>query len=322
MQLNEFSLPYSPEDIIDANLREIAERAGAVWEQDMAHLGEFAAELARGALPDADLVQTLCEHKPRSQFSSTAPQGIFSETRAKLLDTSRHVYVCKELNRILQADAPFPPEAFFEEVEQLGEDARGRIVYQRNRYADDAYLQFSELIAEPRVSYSHSFSGVCEDVYNGLCEYGILPLESSSEGQLTGFSRLIDKYDLKIAATCDIRATDGIRYTRFALLCRTPLPLHDAKDGEDRFFEFSHPLDAEPSAASILSAAALCGLSLYRLDCRAGIEESENNRAVHYVFRAGGKGLSAFLLYLAMAAPRYRPTGIYIHLNEKEQEHG
>ncbi len=322
MQPNEFSRPYSPEDIIDANLREIAERAGAVWEQDMAHLGELAEEIARGAIPDADFIQTLTEHKPRSHFQTADPRNTFAAARMRLLDTTRQVFVCKELNRILDADTALIPELFFEDAEPITEEARGRIAYQHSSYADDAFLCFSKLLPTPRASYAHSFGAVCEDVYNGLCEYGILPLESSSEGQLTGFSRLIDKFDLKIAATCDISATDGIRYTKFALLCRSLNPMQEQQAEKKCFFEFSNPLNTEPSASSILSAAALCGLTLHRLDCRAGDEESEPERAVHYVFQTEAETLPPFLLYLAMSAPSYRPTGIYIHLNEKDKEHG
>ncbi len=311
--MNEFS-SYLPEDIIGANLREAAERSDMIWEQESAHLRELALELTSDTAHGAELFRTLAEH--RLQKAAPPPSApAYSRTRARLLSCMRNVFLCLELRRETEAHTPLLPENFFPEAEEVGDGARGRIVYQRSSYADDAYLRFAALLDEPRACYAHSFTGVCEDVYNGLCEFGLLPLESSSEGQLTGFSRLIDRYDLKIAATCDILATDRLRRTKFALLRKDTVPFPAPTETVEHFFEFSSPLGADPSSAELLGAAALCGLTLHRMDCRAPDENSpEEERRVHYVFRTDRGDLTAFLLYLSMEAPSCRPTGIYFHL--------
>ncbi len=313
--MNEFST-YSPEDIILANLREVSLRGDMIWEQQAAHLRELADELARDGA--GDLFHSLSEHDSYGLCNPVPPDfsPAFFEKRSSMQKTLQQVFLCRTLVKKSFEKEPLVPENFFPEVESIVPDAMGRIAYQRNSYADSAYLRFAEQIPSPRARYAHSFSGVCEDVYNGLCEFGLLPLESSSEGPLTGFSRLIDRYELKIVATCDIPATDGLRYTKFALLRRDLIPPSEHKERYSRYFEFSTSMSKSPDAAEILNAAALCSLSLCRLDCRA-VSDTDEERRMHYVIGIDGGDLIAFLLYLSMAAPHYRPTGIYYHIKDK-----
>ena len=149
--------------------------------------------------------------------------------------------------------------------------ARGRISYMKSVLADKAYLRFSGLMPDCRFSEAHSFVDACEDVFNGLCQFCLLPLEVVGEGRLTAFSRLIVTYDLTIAAACDLTTPtpEGSRVTRFGLLCRETggsclLPFFPGT--EVRYVELLHTTPVSPSLTDLLTAAEFCGLYPVRAD--------------------------------------------------------
>lgn len=167
---------------------------------------------------------------------------------------------------------------------KMAPSVRGRIAYMRSAFADSAYLRFSQALPEIgiRAVEAHSFVDACEEVFNGLCEYCILPLESAEQGHLVAFSRLIIKYHLYIVAACDMENTalsaDGRHATRFGLLRRqtdadadprlapalcpalhTSLPTH-------RLALLHATPGGVPSLSDLLCATDFCGLSLCRTD--------------------------------------------------------
>ena len=105
-----------------------------------------------------------------------------------------------------------------ESEEPISEDASERIAYLKNSYNDAAYIQFAALFSSPRAAYFASVSDVCENVYNGSCEYCILPVETSVDGKLLSFYETILKYNFKINAVYDLQSENG--YTRYALLSK------------------------------------------------------------------------------------------------------
>ena len=285
---------YSPTDIIAANLRESAERTEALREQEWAHLCELAEELTQEK-SFSSLLSSLPDHR--------LPHG--------------SVRLCQAIAAKLSAQKSFPVGAFFADAEALTEDSpdANRIIYQKSGYTDEAYLSLSTLLENPQAHYAHSFHASCEAVYNGEYEYCILPVESTAEGELGTFSRLIERYDLKIAASCEIYAGASARTTRFSLLRRKLLPITDAP-GATYFFECSLPLGSSPTVSEFLGAAQTCGLELYRINTLPQFG-SEPSLAAHAVFVTDNAELRAFLLYLAMEAPHYTPIGFYPHLTKK-----
>jgi len=305
---------YSPESAIEENLRESALRMEMLSEQEISHLREFAEEITAdcteypdwiASLPDSILPTARLLSKPLKQNAGSL------EGMHPLHRVWQSVILCGEIKKLLAEKNLLTPRFFFLEMNDATPPETCRVAYQRNSYSDSAYLQFSKLLQDPRVSYSHSFLSACEDVYNGICEYCILPVESSSEGQLNSFSRLIERYDLKITATCEVMAgNDAAKITRFALLSRSLTV--SFQTGKEAFFEFATPPGVSPSEASILSAAELCGLTLYRLD---SLPASEPHKfSTHYLFKTKNADLYTFLIYLAMEVPHYDMIGIYSHL--------
>jgi len=309
-------LAYSPEDIIAANLNETDGRINRLCEQETAHLRELAAEIASDTLQISELIASLPDHRPPASPWGEIPEETrpMIEQLCRMREVWKHVCLCTEIDRQLNGRGRLSISDFWEETDELEHTARGRIVYQRNSYADGAYLRFAASVSDARAVYTHNFETVCEEVVRGNCEYCILPLENSAEGPLNSFARLIDRYGLKISATCDVPTTDGSRITRFALLCRSLSAVPEDAPNARRFFDFTLPVDGSPRQESVLYAATACGLVCNRIDSRVHRDGGVTQPVTQFSFFADHGNLRAFLLYLSMEAPHYTPVGYYAHL--------
>ncbi len=308
---------YSPEGVIFENLGELTERLDILEEQEMAHLRELAIEVAQSD-DLSDLLSSLHYYRISPSVAPTTnllPNAELLLHSRRLLGARQCMFFCQALYEELRSRDSLLP-SFFPDADEVVQHAAARIVYQRSSYTDDAYLAFASLIPGARAAYAHSFPVACEDVYNGHCEYCILPLENAVEGELIGFAKLIAQYDLKIAACCDIVGADTARRTRFALLRRNILPLLHKSIEENRFFRFSIPSELSASMADILSAANFFGLSFLSANTLP-IDKEETKTHFNLTFSIGDGSLYPFLLYLATVAPQYTPIGIYTHLKQK-----
>ena len=308
---------YSPEDAIVSNLGETSRRLDIILEQELSHLEELAEEIAN--VGDVSvIIQTLPDRRPPS---FPLEETVLPESRPLLSlskaaqQTVRSVLLCRALHRKLAKRKHNLGKLFWEETEELPTESKSRISYQKSGYADSAFLQLTGKLPNARAVYAPSFGAACEEVYNGQSEYCILPIENSSEGQLLSFYRLIERYELKIALSCDIRSGESGRSTRFALLGRNLLPFfEDTK--QECIFEFSLPLGASPEPADLLLSAQLCGLSLRRISTLPA-EETGLPCSVFYSFLASSSEMDPFLLYLAMEAPQATHLGLYPHITKK-----
>ncbi len=308
---------YSPEGVIAENLQELTERADLLGEQEIAHLRELAIEIAQG-----DDLSDLLSSLPYYRITPTAPltniltnnSEQLSRSR-KLLESRQCMLLCGALYEELCNREPLLP-ALFPDAEEVAPHAIGRIVYQRNSYTDDAYLAFATLVPDARAAYAHSFHAACEDVFNGHCEYCILPIENAVEGELISFAKLIAQFDLKIAATCDIAGADASRKTRFALLRRNMLPILTPDTEKNGFFRLSIPSQSAALMAEVLSAASFFGLT-FLLANTLPIDKEGAMAYFNLTFDICGGDLYPFLLYLTTVVPQYIPIGIYSQIQQK-----
>ena len=120
---------------------------------------------------------------------------------------------CREVSLRVSAESVFPRY----EDNEYSPEITGKIAYIRNTYSDRAYTAFANEISRASALYYSSFRDICEEVFYGRCEYAILPIYTSSDGQLSSFRKLIFRYDLKIVLITDV-PTDNDSFTRFALL--------------------------------------------------------------------------------------------------------
>jgi len=219
---------------------------------------------------------------------------------------------CMSFLREITRNLSFP-DSFLslaeDNFEIFSKDKPAVISYVKNNYNDAAYLRFSELFSNAKVSYGASFDDICENVYNGISDYCILPIESVDAGKLFSFYSLIDKYDLKIFAVSDIDEGHTEKRTRYALLSRGNLIF--SQQVEKAYFEFSVIHDDSYDLTDILNAAKACSLGLYRIDT-IPVYYDDLAFKFYHVFELSGNDLIPFLIYIELRYPQFKPLGYYI----------
>ena len=186
-----------------------------------------------------------------------------------------------------------------------------KIVYVKNNFSDSAYVRFSKIFKNPKVAYRSSFEEICEDVYNAVGDYCILPIENSNGGKLFSFYSLIDKYELKIFAACDIYEPNSDHSTRYALLSRKNIAHSESKSTS--YFEFSIISDSGYDPSDMLRAAKKCSLRLFRIDT-ARVPYDDSKFEFYHVFEAHGRSAIPFIMYLNFKYPQHKNIGYYISI--------
>ncbi len=304
---------YSPREVIEGNLAENEERFLLNCEQGLAHLRELADLITEGhAAREDDFIPSLPDHSPRrcEPFADTPPilTAVISDA-ASMRAVRNSVFLCAAIRDNIGGDGAIPMSFFFRETSELTGDAAGRVSYQKSGYTDAAFLRFSASIPSLRAHYAPRFSAGCENVYNGVSEYCILPIETSQEGTLNSFFRLLDHYSLRIKAVCRIPTPDAAHTTRYALIGQTSTPITLNKRYA-HFFEFTLPLTGAPTVAEVLMAAQLAGLRLSLFSTLPPSDEGEAPK-VRFSFSTETGHLDTFLLYLAMEAPHHEVIGVF-----------
>ncbi len=321
--------------VILGNLARIGRRLDAEMGASIAQIYELAEAIGKDAAGDLDTVESILRALaaeppgPTDEPDPTAPDAPDAPVIAGMTE---RLGLCQRLilYRALaegtsQTIAPSPvtqagtPPA----TPPIASAAQGRIAYMPNAFADHAYLSFSRRLAAThggacRAAVFHSFVDACEEVYNGLCEYCILPLEHTADGKLTGFSRLIIKYRLYITAVCDVEnhTLTEASVTRFALLRRAsdaPV-LTFTTDPRPRHLELLHTTATAPSLTDVMVAATFCGLTLRRLDTLPAPERPDAPPPVCVVWdtsKASEADMTVFLTYVALEASEDRVLGMY-----------
>lgn len=309
------ALPFPADAVMGRNLGRLdADTAGAL-EARRAHLRELALSLAAERLPLEILLERLGGAAPDQRYrpDCLGENAHFVEAAFTGLSLVERIELCRMV--CAEVGGVLTPAAFFADDEPVAADARGIIAYLQNAFTDRAYRAFSGTMRHRvRSQYHDSYGAACEAVSNGSCEACILPIEHAQDGKLLGFYRLIDRYELKIVCTCDIAQANGVE-SRFALLKKSfTFPLPD--DALAYLFELSITRSTGHALGAVLDAAALCGLTVRRVDS-IPLAYAEDSFAYHTVLAMSDAGqLTPFLLHLALDVPQYEPIGIYAHIQE------
>lgn len=90
---------------------------------------------------------------------------------------------------------------------------------------EGAYSQIActKMFALPQIMYFGRFDGVFRAVENGMCRYGILPIENSSAGSVTEVYDLMEKFNCKIVRSLKLKI-------EHQLLSRPGVKLADVKE--------------------------------------------------------------------------------------------
>lgn len=322
-----------------ANLERLTARQCELDEVRVAHLFELADAICYDFDNDKDTVESILLSLRETSEDET-PFDRLRELAAT--DVTRHLALQERIciyRRIIWRMRSTAPSLPTQAPESLSYDAIGRIAYMKSNVAGKAYLKVSSYIENCRATEFYSLEDVCSKVSSGQCEYGLLPIESSEGGRLQSILRLIEKYDLKIAAVCDVSVRSGIDSpkTRFALLRRSMSRpeggglLGCIGSADDLLFDTSgtYRLElihrAEPDAplgfTDMLIAARACGLRLLRADTSGAALEDYydghyNGLGINTVFDISSSDLITFLWYIALEAPADTVLGIYKELSD------
>ena len=200
-------------------------------------------------------------------------------------------------------------------LENEGETENPRIAYMRNPYSDAAYNVFSKAVRGASVLYPSSFAAVCEEVYYGRAGYCILPYESSEDGVLPGFRRLISKYELRPLLTCPITTDTSVQSTtRFVLLSKNAARIDTDKlfygKNLSEYLKITIGGPQENAFDKVLGAASICGLKCTKTES-IPLPWDEGRYSSSLTFSLGTGDPVPFLLYLRLEVPESEIEGIY-----------
>lgn len=223
-------------------------------------------------------------------------------------DLSDRVTLCRMMARALDAECR---ETASYKLLEPGRDAAHdfdysiRIAYRKAYGADVAFEKFASVIPDASAVYRDSFAHVCDAVAVGDADMCILPYENTADGKLSGFYRLIESYELKIAASCMVRSNDRDDETRYLLLSPSLSGLSEISGITD--FELSL-VDRDGTAlGSLMAAASLLGVRIKSVDTfKSGEYTVFDVRS-----SADCERLDALILYLKMEAAEFSPLGLY-----------
>ena len=235
--------------------------------------------------------------------------AFFDKNRSNVLASLEKASMCEEFLKVFPNSAEYRKEIFFGPSEPYSDEASGRIEYIGNNYTDEAFRYFSSKLHASEALIVSSFNELCEDVYSGKSEYGILPIENTDNSKLLRFYSLINLYDLKIVSVCSVKTSDNGR-TDFALVKRSleyPNPKLDTPD----MLEFLVKPVNHASFMKILSAAQLCAIESYRIDSLP-LSASDEDFTFCFMMKLSEKSRTeTFLLYMSVDFPQYTPIGIF-----------
>ena len=284
-----------PIENVRQNLGELDERQETLSRARAFWLGELTADQAPDALPEADDVQALFEQL-------TVGDG-GHDPYASAIQHADALALCREI----AVRCPALYEKAFADLfgmhQPLSPEAQGRVAYVANSYTEQAFMELTGFIKGRRVAYFHGFEDVCQEVRSGLCEYGILPVESTADGAMAGLLRLVELYDLRICALCYVPTAQS-GSTAFALV-RATLPVKQPTVGHCLDLLLS-PAAPEDTGALILTAS-LCSHTLLHASTYTG-QDAEQFRLR---FAAEPGTLYPFLLYLLLFCRDVTPIGYY-----------
>lgn len=189
--------------------------------------------------------------------------------------------------------------------------AHSKISFIKNKYNDLAFERFSRFVSHAKADYATSFKESCENVTDGLCEYCILPITSSTDGRLMSFYSLIDRYDLKICAVTDIEDEEASKTVRYACVGKTCIDRFEKKNSKnDIIFEFCTIDTTTDVLPLLLLCAKEANAEIVNVDS-IPVEYSSHLQKFFFSFKIPSQSSLFFRLLTAITQENFTPIGIY-----------
>ncbi len=282
-------------DTVQENLTETDQRLSQLCTERAFHLAELTQELSLSPTPDEQTLSAITERLfllPRDHDAYKSAT-VFADI----------VTLCTEIaNALPQGYTRVFTDLFGEDV-PLADSAVGRVAYVANSYTEQAFSMLCKDIRNCRVSYHHHFDDVCQEVYNGHSQFGILPVQSSAEGMLAGLYRMVARHRLKICAVCRvIGAHDS--HTVFALVKRA---LAVDRNPLSSCFDFLYTPANARDVSVLLCVAGLFGHHLQG----SGSFSEPDSETFRISLSLNADTFYPFLVYLTLFCTDLVPIGIY-----------
>lgn len=200
---------------------------------------------------------------------------------------------------------------FIGSTEPTSAGSHSKISYVKNRYNDIAFEHFSRSVPNAKPDYASSFAESCENVFDGLCEFCILPLANSKDGRLMSFYNLLDRYELKICEIIELDSEDSASTLRIARISRACRDQRGKIQRNQKYiFEFSIINESTDFLASLFEAARQSNARLISIDSLP-TEYASNMQKFFLSFSIPQQNASSFRLFVALNHQTYTPIGIY-----------
>ncbi len=297
-------------EIALTNLDSLEEELSRAFEKRLSHISELSRAIINDG-GDIDLIKSII-------LSIRSDGGV---DRDKVLSDNVHALVAifsgislTERLLIFQQifnEIPSEKYRFTDRTNDISNDAIGRIAYVKNSYNDMVFAHFSSVLNDARASYYGDIGDMCESVINNVCQFCILPLETSRDGKLISFYELTIKYGLKINAEYDIYSDDSQGYTRYALLSKWGVPSTELKKTKKYcdYLEIAYSDTDNISLSDIILAASFFGLELESADTL--ILNGNDKKIFCMVLRSKNADIKTFLTYLSVDCPDMIFLGYY-----------
>lgn len=221
-------------------------------------------------------------------------------------DVASKAGFCHRIFKRSGKDEEYP--LIYDRQDSVPAGAHGKIAIVRNRYNEAAYAALSKLVSRAKVVYASSFVSACEDVYDGKCQYCILPVADSQNGRMFGFYSTIDRFELHVCASCNIDAESAAESVKYALIGRV-IPDRTPKNTPRRF-EFSVISHTGRVISDIIEAASVFGADLSGIDSLP-VEYGDGLQKYYFTFRLPAADIRGLDLYLSEEYASYAPVGYY-----------
>ena len=227
----------------------------------------------------------------RFEEGSGAEVG-FKSSKGELLSVGSIAGLCGHLAKNMKCPSiltPHIPEG-------------SRICYFRNRFSDSAFLAFSSVLPDATASYTEDYASACEGVYYGKFDYCILPCENYSDGYMSRFIGLMQKYELYTALSCKISAAED-DFTVFNLMSASQTCMADPDRMSVTAVTGAYPVWKLLSTAELLGAKTLC--------CTALPARLYSENSYYITFDISEADADALAIAMQLTVPVCSINGIY-----------
>lgn len=182
--------------------------------------------------------------------------------------------------------------------------------WKTNPISSVGFERFSSLFQSTTPVFSESFAEACEHIVTQTSDFGILPIENSVDGALSVFYKMMDKYDLKICAICDVDDAETEMTTRLALVTKNLCAFEGCFP---RYIEFSRVVSDEETQNELFYVAKVMGTRLRRL-LSLPLSYRTNANVETLRFALEEENVVPFLIYLHIFCADINTLGFFVQI--------